>query len=268
MSRPDPFAKKEFAPGHVLITGASGGLGRALARYYAGPGTRLALWGRDQTRLDAVAALCREQGSAVTCHTLSLSDLDAGLALYRVCSAERAVDLLILNAGVSDIRPDGALTETVEAVREAALVNYAAPVTLATEAAQMMAARGEGRIVLIGSVAAHHDLPFASAYSSSKAGLARFATCLHAAMVPHGVGVTLIEPGYIDTAMSQRLDGARPLLVSAEDAAARIARAAQRNQAVLVFPRLFLGLKFLSAIVPRPIAHFLLRRAKVKQTPR
>lgn len=265
MSRPERFAKAQYVPNHALITGASGGLGRALALHYARSGTHLTLWGRNEQRLEAVAVSCRQQGSTVTCHVLALTDLDAGIALFRDDDSQKPVDLLVLNAGVSDIRPEGALTETVEAVKEAALVNYAAPVTLATEAASVMAPRRNGRIVLIGSVAAHHDLPFASAYSSSKAGLGRFATCLHAAMAPHKVGVTLIEPGYIDTAMSRRLDGARPFLVSAEKAAALIAEAAARKRAVLIFPRLFSMLKLVSILVPRPIAHRLLRLARVKQ---
>jgi len=265
MSRPERFAKLKFTPSHVLITGASGGLGKALALHYAARGVMLTLWGRNQSRLDAVAEACRAQGSEVACHTLALTDIDAALALLRRCDDARPVDLLILNAGVSDIRPEGALVEEVEAVREATLVNYATPATLATEAAGRMAMRKRGRIALIGSVAAHHDLPFATAYSSSKAGLARFGTALHAAMAPHGVGVTVIEPGYIDTAMSRRLDGARPFLVSAEDAAQRIADAVSARRAVLVFPRIFLLLKFISAVVPRPIAHRLLRLAKVRQ---
>ncbi|NVN06105.1 SDR family NAD(P)-dependent oxidoreductase [Asaia spathodeae] len=265
MSRPERFAKGQFAPDHALITGASGGLGRALALHYARTGTHLTLWGRNSQRLEAVASACSQRGSTVTCHVLALDDLDAGIAQFRQDDARKPVDLLVLNAGVSDIRPEGALTETLEAVKEAALINYASPVTLATEAASVMAPRKRGRIVMIGSVAAHHDLPFASAYSSSKAGLGRFATCLHAAMAPHKVGVTLIEPGYIDTAMSRRLDGARPFLVTAEKAAALIADAAARKKAVLIFPRLFSLLKLVSILVPRPIAHRLLRLARVKQ---
>ncbi|WP_122039382.1 SDR family oxidoreductase [Asaia bogorensis] len=265
MSRPERFAKLKFAPRHVLITGASGGLGQALALQYAGPGIVLTLWGRNESRISAVAEACRQRGSVVHVHVLSLTAIDDALELFRQCDDGIPVDVLVLNAGVSDIRPAGALTETTDAVREATLVNYAVPAILATEAAARMAPRRRGRIAMIGSVAAHHDLPFATAYSSSKAGLARFSTCLHAAMAPHRVGVTLVEPGYIDTAMSRRLEGARPFLVKPDAAAALIAAAVARGDAVLVFPRIFLLLKLLSAVVPRTIAHRLLRLAKVKQ---
>jgi len=265
MSRPERFAKPEFVPDHTLITGASGGLGQALALHYARSGTHLTLWGRNLQKLEKLAAACSAKGSTVTVHALPLTDLDAGIALFREDDTRKPVDLLILNAGVSDIRPYGALTESIESVKEATLVNYAAPVTLATAAASVMAPRRCGRIVLIGSVAAHHDLPFATAYSSSKAGLARFATSLHAAMTPHRVGVTLIEPGYIDTAMSRRLEGARPFLVPAEKAAALIAQAASSKRAVVIFPGIFALLKLVSLLVPRAIAHRLLRLARVKQ---
>lgn len=265
MSRPEPFAKLKFTPRHVLITGASGGLGRALALHYAASGVGLTLWGRNEARLEAVGVECRALGSEVECHRVALTDLDASLALLRQCDDKAPIDLLVMNAGVSDIRPAGASVEDVRAVREATLVNYATPATLATEAAGRMAARRRGGIALVSSVAAHHDLPFATAYSSSKAGLSRFGTALHAEMAPHNVGVTVIEPGYIDTAMSRRLDGARPFLVSAEDAARRIANAVESRKAVLIFPKVFVLLKFLSAIVPRPIAHRLLRSVEVKQ---
>ncbi|GBQ15201.1 oxidoreductase [Swaminathania salitolerans LMG 21291] len=250
------------------MTGASGGLGSALACHYAAPGIHITLWGRNEDRLARTASLCEAKGATTSVRAFGLTDHDRALSLLGEADAARPLDLVILNAGVSDIRPEGAVTERVEAVWEAALVNYAIPVALATEAASFMAGRRRGRIALIGSVAAHHDLPFATAYCSSKAGLARFSTCLHAAMTPSDVGVTLIEPSYIDTAMSRRLDGARPFLVTPEDAARRIARAIGRGQAVLVFPAVFLLLKFVSALMPRRIAHRLLRMARVKQNAR
>ncbi|GBD55732.1 SDR family NAD(P)-dependent oxidoreductase [Gluconobacter wancherniae] len=252
---------------HILITGASSGIGAALARYYARPGNHLTLWGRNTERLEKCAQEARRKGAAVTILALDLCDTQAALSAFIAADDARAVDMLILGAGLGDIRPVGALAEKAEDVLAISLVNFTTPVTLASEAAGRMAARKKGWIGLIGSVAAFHDLPVATAYSGSKAGLARFSTALHAAMTPHDVKVTLISPGYVDTAMSQRLEGARPFLVSAEKAARLIANAMEKGRAHLLFPWPFQLVRLLEAIMPRALVHRIVRSAKVVQRP-
>lgn len=227
----------------------------------------MTLWGRDATRLAAVADACRALGADVETENVDLCDPAAALSALQATDDASPVDLLVLNAGISDIRPEGERTEASQIVLKTALVNYASPVTMATEAARRMAGRGVGDIVMIGSVAAYHDLPFATAYASSKAGLARFATSLCAAMQPYNVGVTLAVPGFIDTPMSRRLDGARPFLVSPHDAARIIADATRKRKGVVVFPRIFRFLAVVEALVPRRIAHMLLRHIRVRQNP-
>lgn len=192
----------------ILITGASSGIGEALALHYARAGTHLVLWGRNQTRLDRVAAQAAKHGATTETLALDLCDPEAALEALRKADNTTPVDILILAAGLGDIRPEGELTELPEQVKTISLVNFTTPVTLATEMARRMVTRGGGNIALIGSVAAFHDLPIATAYSGSKAGLARFSTALHAAMTPHNVHITLVSPGYVDTPMSQRLEGA------------------------------------------------------------
>ncbi|GBR71032.1 SDR family NAD(P)-dependent oxidoreductase [Gluconobacter kanchanaburiensis] len=261
-----PFSSSD-TPFHVLVTGGSSGIGAALALHYARPGTHLTLWGRNQSRLKDVAAQVVRRGATAEIFSLDLRKTDAALHALRKTDDDRQIDILILGAGLGDIRPEGALTETAEQVHEISLVNFTTPVTLATEMASRMALRKGGRIALIGSVAAFHDLPVATAYSGSKAGLARFSTALHAAMTPHHVSVTLISPGYVDTPMSQRLEGARPFLVSSQKAARMIARAIGQGRAHLLFPWPFAIARFLEMIVPRAIVHRLLRTADVRQRP-
>ncbi|MFT8520843.1 SDR family NAD(P)-dependent oxidoreductase [Gluconobacter oxydans] len=264
---PDASVSPSNAPFHVLITGGSSGIGAALALQYARPGTHLTLWGRNAARLEDVAAQVIHRGASAEILSLDLCRTDDALAALRKADDARQIDILILGAGLGDIRPEGALTETAEQVRDISLVNFTTPATLATEMASRMAARKAGRIALIGSVAAFHDLPVATAYSGSKAGLARFSTALHAAMTPHHVSVTLISPGYVDTPMSQRLEGARPFLVSTRRAARMITRAIGQGRAHLLFPWPFTVARFLEMIVPRAIVHRLLRTAEVKQRP-
>lgn len=268
MSRLNLFAKPLVRPRHILLTGASGGLGYALAQHYAASGVHLTLWGRSTERLERISKICRDFGSTVSHQAFSLTDLDLAVQTLRSVDAERPIDMLILNAGVSDIRATGDTAESVASVVDTALVNFAAPVALATQASHAMAQRRRGRIVFLGSVAAHHDLPFAAAYSGSKAGLARFATALHAALAPYNVGVTLIEPGFVDTPMSRRLEGLKPFIVSAEKMAQCIVESARDQKTVVIYPRVFIALKLLSALLPRPLAHRILRTIRVRQRTR
>ncbi|MBS1101973.1 SDR family NAD(P)-dependent oxidoreductase [Gluconobacter sp. Dm-62] len=264
---PDASVSPTTPPFHVLITGGSSGIGASLALRYARPGTHLTLWGRNTERLENIAADVVRKGATADTLSLDLSQTEDALAALRKTDDANHIDILILGAGLGDIRPEGALTETAEQVRDISLVNFTTPVTLATEMASRMAVRKSGRIALIGSVAAFHDLPVATAYSGSKAGLARFSTALHAAMTPHHVSVTLISPGYVDTPMSQRLEGARPFLVSSKRAARMITRAIGQGRAHLLFPWPFAVARFLEMVVPRAIVHRLLRMAEVKQRP-
>ncbi|WP_181441967.1 SDR family NAD(P)-dependent oxidoreductase [Swingsia samuiensis] len=252
---------------HILITGASSGIGAALALNYARSGTHLILWGRNQERLEQIAKKAQQHGASTETHVIDLNNTNHALECLQHIDSDHPIDICIFAAGISDIRPETELTELPHIVQNIACVNFSTPITLATEMAKRMAIRKSGNIALIGSVAAFHDLPMASAYSGSKAGLARFSTALHAAMKPHNVFVTLISPGYVDTPMSQRLVGARPFLVSPQKAARLISKAIGQGRAHLLFPRIFFITKVLEYLMPRSITHRLLRIANVKQNP-
>jgi len=190
--------------------------------------------------------------------SLDLTDTAAMLQALDSADAATPVDLAILVAGRGDIREVGALVENPQVVAAVTTVNFTAPATLATALAGRMAARGGGRIALVGSAAAFHALPFATAYAGSKAGLARFAEALRVAMKRHGVAVTLVSPGFIDTAAGRAVSGPKPMVLSAEHAAARIARAIARKTPHLVMPRPFAILRGFDRLLPRPLRDRLL----------
>lgn len=173
-------------PIRILITGASGGIGKVLACDYARPGNTLVLWGRNADRLQDISRICRERGASVLTREIDLSDGHAAITAFRADDDVTQFDTVILCAGLSDMKTASEKTERAETVLELGLVNYAVPSALTMAAANRMQARGGGKIALIGSVAAYHDLPFAAGYGGSKAGLARFASSARIALAPLG----------------------------------------------------------------------------------
>ncbi len=237
-------------PPHVAITGASSGIGRALALLYAARGAHLSITGRDEERLSAVARACANAAS-VTATRLDVTDGPAAAAWIAARDAERPVDILIANAGIGGAAAMSVPgEETAETARRIIATNLLGAVHCAAPLIPAMQARGRGRIVLIGSLAGLTGLPDAPAYSASKAGLHAYGEALRRCLGPSGVTVTLVLPGFVETPMSASLPNARPFLWTAERAALRIARAADRGEAVAAFPLPLVWLLGLRHVLP------------------
>ena len=246
----------------ILITGASSGVGAALALRYAAPGNRLILWGRDRPRLQATVDCCQARGAEVE---TACFDLAQGSRLIQeLTEADRRgpIDLAILNAGLGGSLPHGLSAQDAGATERMATVNFTAPLVAANLLAVWMAGRGRGRIVLVGSIADSFPLPMAPVYAATKAGLASFAESMAIRMARHGVGVTLVAPGFIDTPMSRSLAEARPFLIDADAAAGIIVRRIAHGARRIVLPWQFRIIHALAKLAPRAIiravlAHFL-----------
>lgn len=235
----------------IVITGASGGLGRALARELSTPGVTLVLWGRDRAKLDAVAQECRAAGAVAHVTVADFADLESALALMAQADDSHRFDAAFFASGIGDTRGAGDRVEDPALVRRVGQVNFVAPSALAAMLGDRMAARGRGTLVLVGSAAGFHALPFAAAYAASKAGLARFADALRLALRGHGVCVTLVSPGFIDTAAGRQVPGGKPLLMTPEQAARRIVLAARRRVGHAIFPWPFAVLRMFDRALPR-----------------
>ncbi|MCX7284501.1 MAG: SDR family NAD(P)-dependent oxidoreductase [Novosphingobium sp.] len=244
----------------VLIVGASGELGGALAAACARAGASLSLWGRDSQKLERASAQCLAAGArAVSIRSLDLRDLDAALRAIAAEDDESPFDMAVFAAGLGDIRGAGQSFENPQLVARLVSVNFLAPSALASALAQRMAGRRHGRIGLIGSAASFHALPFAATYASSKAGLARFADALRIAMRPHGVSVTLVSPGFIDTAAAHRVPGPKPFMLSPDRAARAVLAATLRGKGHAIVPWPFAILRLIVAALPRVLRDPLLR---------
>ncbi|KPF63750.1 SDR family NAD(P)-dependent oxidoreductase [Porphyrobacter sp. AAP60] len=246
----------------IFITGASGALGSALALRLAQPGVSLSMWGRDRTRLDEVAALCRERGAQAEIRSLDLSDCAAALAALQDEDDAEPLDLAFLVAGQGDTLPAGSIVEDPAQVARLAQTNFAAPAAMAAALAARMAGRGEGRIGVVGTAAASHSLPFAAAYSGSKAGLSRYVDALRLAVRGHGVTVTLVSPGFFAGAVQPGAVPSRPGEISADEVAEKMIAAVRAGRAELVVPRRFLLLRWFDRLLPRPLRDRLLLSLK------
>jgi short-subunit dehydrogenase len=171
----------------ALVTGATGGLGQAIARALAAAGAKLVLSGR---RADVLEDLARELGA-----TVALADLSDPESVRALAADHAAVDIVIANAGLP---ASGRLVSfTEEQIDRALTVNLRAPMMLAHAFVPAMVARGSGHIVFMSSLSGKAPAAGSSVYSATKFGLRGFAGALRAELHGSGVGVSAIFPGFI-----------------------------------------------------------------------
>lgn len=235
----------------VLITGASSGIGAALAKFYAAPGRHLTLWGRDEARLAAVAAGCRERGASIAIASFDITNFDQFVTELEQADAATPFDLAIFNAGLGGSLPRDCIGQNPYAAKNMAGVNFTAPTIGGNLVGDHMAKRGKGHLVFISSVAAAFPLPMAPLYSGSKAGLTVFADALALRLKRYGVAVTLVSPGFIDTPMSRSLTEPQPFRIDADRAVAIIARNIARRARHIVLPWQFAMILTVAKFVPR-----------------
>ncbi|HZU91867.1 MAG TPA: SDR family NAD(P)-dependent oxidoreductase [Stellaceae bacterium] len=249
------------APFHVVvITGASSGLGAALARAYAAPGMTLGLLGRDRTRLDATARACEASGARVRAASVDVTDAPAMAAWLSAFDADSPVELLVANAGTSAGPSPESPSEGVASASRQIAVNLLGTIHTVEPLLPALCARRRGRVAVIASIAAYRGLPYSPAYCASKAGLRAYAEALRPRLEPLGVGVTAVCPGFFTSPMTDRFDGPTPFLLTSEKAARRVRRGIDRGRRRVAFPwPLVRGLQFCD-IAPAPIGDAILRR--------
>ncbi|MEX1107317.1 MAG: SDR family NAD(P)-dependent oxidoreductase [Dongiaceae bacterium] len=249
-------------PRSILITGASSGIGAALAEAYATSGVRLVLTGRDGTRLDTVGANCRARGAETDTRIVDVTDRRAMAALVAECDATAPLDLVIANAGVSAGTLGG--PEQNDQVRTLFAINVDGVVNTVQPTIEAMLPRGHGQIAIMSSLAALRGFPGAPTYCASKAAVKIWGEALRGALHDRGIAVSVICPGFIKTAMSAQNDFRMPLLMPAEKAADIIQRGLARNRARIAFPwRLYAAVSLVASLPPWLIDP-LLRRLPAK----
>lgn len=236
-----------MSPGRVVISGASRGIGRAMAAASACHGAALALIGRDRDAIAITAAACRARGAEAEEIVLDVRDRDALAARLARFDEAGAVDLVVANAGIA--LPAGEIGQDRSAYEEID-VNLVGALNTVLPLLPRMTARRHGQVAFVSSLAAYAPLPSSPGYSASKAAVLVYGLALRERVRPCGVRVSVICPGYVDTDMGARYLGWRPLSMSAEAAASRIVSGLARDVPVIAFPRRLALAARLSTLVP------------------
>lgn len=234
----------------AFLTGASSGLGRALALRLAGRGYALGLAARRRERLEEVAAEIRAAGGEAEALPCDVSEREDVLAAVARCGERLGPPaLLVANAGVSentDVRQlDGREVERVMRV------NFLGAVWAVEAVLPGMLERGRGHLVGVSSLAGFGGLPLTSAYSASKAALSNFFEGLRIDLRDSGVDVTVIHPGYVRTPMTERNRFPMPFLMELDDAVDRMERAIVERRRSVAFPWPLAALARVGRLFPR-----------------
>lgn len=248
-----------FMPHCILITGATGSIGGALAAEYAAPGTTLVLQGRNRARLQEIAGQCRGKGARVLVEDFDIRDHERLLAWLHEISETQPIDLVIVNAGVNiNIGTDGE-GEAWDEVLALIDVNIRAALATVHGVLPGMRRRGGGQIALISSLAAWRGLPETPSYSASKAALKVYGEALRDAEMRHGIRVNVVMPGYVESKMCFDMPGPKPFLWTAGKAARTIRAGLARNRARISFPFLLSTGCFLLSVIHPTVSGRILR---------
>lgn len=246
-----------WAGKRVWVIGASTGIGAAVARQLLGAGARVALSARRRASLDELARCTA--GDALVC-PLDVTDRGQVDAAARTILAQwGGFDLVMLVAGTHMAMR----AETWNLARARALldVNLHGVLNCLDAALPTLLVQGSGGIAIVASVAGYIGLPQALVYGPSKAALINLAESLYGDLRPRGIGVYLVNPGFVDTPLTRRNGFAMPALIGADDAARRTLAGIARGDFEIHYPRRFTRWLKLARILPYRLQFAAVRRA-------
>lgn len=251
----------EANPRTVVVTGASSGIGRSLALQYAAPGVVVGLVGRDAGRLEQVAAECRARGAEATIGVIDVRDRVALATWLEDLDRAHPVDLLVANAGVLVRMPGGEVEPADDAYR-LMQINVLGVLNTVQPLIPSMKRRHRGQVALVASVAAFTPLPHSPSYSGSKAAVLNYGLSLRAVLAAHGVRVSVICCGFVETPMISDIKDPKPFNMTPEKAAERIRRGLEQDRAVIMFPLFFALLSRIDGLWPDRIRRFFYARTQ------
>lgn len=233
-------------PKNIVITGASSGIGAALAVEYAAEGVQLGLLARNAERLAEVKAECEAKGASVSTASIDVAAREAMHDWLLDFDSKYPIDLLVANAGISSgsgggDEPD--VTYRLFATNVDGVLNSVLPV------APLMVGRRKGQIALVSSLAGIRGLPSAPAYSASKNAVRAYGEALRGKLGKDGVKVSVVCPGYVKTPLTDVNTFPMPFIMEAPKAAQVIRKGLARNRSRIAFPwQLYVPLWIMSSL--------------------
>lgn len=233
----------------ILITGASSGIGRALALCYAKPGMTLFLSGRNHERLQQVSMQCQQAGAVVFAACVDVTDASAMQTWLLACDDQQPIDLLIANAGQSnyDAKFDVSIAQQIFDVNLQGVLNTVHPIIA------RMRQRKCGHIAMMSSLAGFQGMPHNPSYSAAKAAVRIYAEGLSGALQVDNICVSAICPGFIKTPMTDNSPYPTPFLLNVDKAADIIVQQLAQRKILVVFPWRFYALVYLGRLLPRAL---------------
>lgn len=219
----------------IVLTGASSGIGEALALDYAAPGVALALTGRDAERLGAVVAGCRAKGATVVAETIDVTDRERFLPWLTAFDAAHPVDLVIANAGIS-IDKDNSSLDDFSIIRKTLDVNINGVLNTVEPLLHPMMTRKRGQIGIVSSLAGFIGLPYSASYNASKAAVRVWGESIRYVLKKDGIGVSVICPGFVVSRITAEAPFPMPFLMSSARASSIIRRGLAANKPRIAFP--------------------------------
>ena len=246
-----------FSGKRVWVIGASSGIGEACANALLAQGAKVALSSRRVERLNAIAAQAQADQALVIPLDVTKDDQFHG-AYQTLLNTWGGVDLLLFVSGMYiPLRADDFEIQAAEQTIEA---NLLGPMRAVALVLPEMLKEHAGHIAIVGSVAGYSGLPKALAYGPSKAGIINFCETLYYDLLPEGVSVHMISPGFVATEATAQNDFEMPALISAEQAATEILSGIQRGEFDIHFPKRFSRFLKLLRILPYPLYFWIVRR--------
>jgi len=245
--------------GVAWITGASSGLGAALARHMAREGWRVVASARRADKLAELERATADDPGSI--HSMPLDVTSASAAAAAIAEIEESlgpIDQAVLNAGTH--KPVRAAALDVEDFQRLVDLNLMGTVNCLAPLLERMTARGSGRVAMVASLAGYRGLPTSGAYGMTKAGLINLAEALRPELEGYRVVLQIVNPGFVRTPLTDRNDFPMPFLMEADDAAAALYRGLHSNRFEIAFPRRFAYMMSVLRILPSPIAFALTRR--------
>ncbi|WP_299397268.1 SDR family NAD(P)-dependent oxidoreductase [Pelagibius sp.] len=243
----------------ILITGASLGLGRALALRCARAGWRVVASARGREQLESLAAEAAELSGEITPYPLDVTDAAAVAAAVQHVEAEIApIGIAVLNAGTH--RPMAAESFRAADVEGLLKLNVLGIANCLEALLPRMIARRQGRLALVASVAGYAGLPTAAGYGASKAAVINMAESLKPELDRLGVVLQVVNPGFVQTPLTDKNDFPMPFLMPADAAAEAFFRGLESQRFEIVFPRRFVYLMKLLKLLPYRLFFALTRR--------